>query len=91
MTPEPATYRRHRFPAEVISHAVWSCHVFSLSLRDVELLARRGVKLASLLMFLPDVHALGLATAQRAGAALHRNFISHNRLWVSVSAWRRAR
>jgi branched-chain amino acid transport system substrate-binding protein len=25
---------------------------------------RRGVKLASLLMFLPDVHALGLATAQ---------------------------
>ena len=64
MTPEPATYRRHRFPAEVISHAVWSCHVFSLNLRDVELLARRGVKLASLLMFLPDVHALGLTTAQ---------------------------
>ncbi len=27
-------------------------------------LARRGVKLASLLMFLPDVHALGLGTAQ---------------------------
>jgi cbb3-type cytochrome oxidase maturation protein len=27
-------------------------------------LARRGIKLASLLMFLPDVHALGLATAQ---------------------------
>ncbi len=27
-------------------------------------LARRGTKLASLLMFLPDVHALGLATAQ---------------------------
>ncbi|MBL6078848.1 ABC transporter substrate-binding protein [Belnapia sp. T18] len=27
-------------------------------------LARRGIKLASLLMFLPDVHALGLTTAQ---------------------------
>jgi branched-chain amino acid transport system substrate-binding protein len=27
-------------------------------------LARRGVKLASMLMFLPDVHALGLRTAQ---------------------------
>ncbi|WP_149539501.1 ABC transporter substrate-binding protein [Siccirubricoccus phaeus] len=27
-------------------------------------LARRGVKIASLLMFLPDVHALGLRTAQ---------------------------
>ena len=29
---------RHRFPAEIISHAVWLFHVFSLSLRDVELL-----------------------------------------------------
>ena len=38
MTPEPATYRRHRFPAEIISHAVWLYHVFGLSFRDVELL-----------------------------------------------------
>jgi putative transposase len=44
MTPQPVTYRRHRFPAEIISHAVWLYHVFSLSLRDVELiLAERGV------------------------------------------------
>ena len=44
MTPEPATYHRHRFPAEVISHAVWLYHVFGLSLRDVELvLAERGI------------------------------------------------
>src|ERR1700745_2481854 len=44
MTPEPSSYRRHRFPAEIISHAVWLYHVFSLSLRDVELiLAERGV------------------------------------------------
>ncbi len=35
-------HRGRRFPAEVIGHAV--CHVFSLSLRDVELLlAERGV------------------------------------------------
>ena len=35
---------RHRFPAELISHAVWLYHVFSLSFRDVELiLAERGV------------------------------------------------
>src|ERR1700722_2724888 len=34
----------HRFPAEIISHAVWLYHVFSLSLRDVELLlAERGI------------------------------------------------
>jgi putative transposase len=35
---------RHRFPAKIISHAVWLYHVFSLSFRDVELmLAERGV------------------------------------------------
>jgi putative transposase len=44
MTPDPATYPGHRFPAEIISHAIWLYHVFSLSLRDVELiLAERGI------------------------------------------------
>src|SRR3712207_2418437 len=44
MTPEPAAYPGYRFPAEIISHAVWLYHVFSLSLRDVELiLAERGI------------------------------------------------
>jgi putative transposase len=37
-------YRRHRFPAEVIAHAVWLYLRFPLSLRMVEdLLAARGV------------------------------------------------
>ncbi len=37
-------YRGFRYPAEVIQHAVWLYHCFSLSLRDVELiLAARGV------------------------------------------------
>jgi putative transposase len=44
MTSEPATYHGHRFPAEVIHHATWLYYVFSLSLRDIELiLAERGV------------------------------------------------
>jgi putative transposase len=44
MTPEFPSYHRHRFPVEIISHAVWLYHVFSLSLRDVELiLAERGI------------------------------------------------
>src|SRR3712207_3144013 len=44
MTPEPVTYPGYRFPAEVIGHALWLYHVFSLSLRDVELiLAERGI------------------------------------------------
>jgi transposase-like protein len=46
MKPPPDPHYRHRFPAEIISHAVWLYHVFSLSLRDVELiLAERGTRL----------------------------------------------
>ena len=29
-------YRRHRFPAEIISHTVWLYFRFALSYRDVE-------------------------------------------------------
>jgi len=40
------TYKRHRFPAEIIGHAVWLYCRFALSYRDVEeLLAARGVVL----------------------------------------------
>jgi len=40
----PNPYRGFRYPAEVIQHAVWLYHCFSLSLRDVELiLAARGI------------------------------------------------
>jgi hypothetical protein len=36
-------YKRHRFPGEIISHAVWLYYRFLLSYRDVEeLLAERG-------------------------------------------------
>src|SRR5215469_4276992 len=47
MRHEPATYPRHRFPAEIINHAVWLYQVLSPSLRDVELnLAERGIAVA---------------------------------------------
>ena len=37
-------YKRHRFPPDVISYAVWSYHRFNLSHRDIEdLLAERGI------------------------------------------------
>jgi putative transposase len=40
----PSRYARHRFPAEVISHAVWLYFRFPLSLRMVEeMLAARGI------------------------------------------------
>lgn len=44
MTDRDPLYRRHRFPAEIIAHAVWLYFRFPLSLRMVEdLLAARGV------------------------------------------------
>jgi putative transposase len=46
MNLSPSLYRRHRFPAEIISHCVWLYFRFSLSFRDVEeMLAMRGVSL----------------------------------------------
>ncbi|MFF8916232.1 IS6 family transposase [Streptomyces sp. NPDC015032] len=40
----PPSYKRFRFPAEIISHAVWLYHRFPLSFREVEeLLLARGI------------------------------------------------
>ena len=40
----PTRYRRHRFTAEIIAHAVWLYFRFPLIFRDVEnLLAERGI------------------------------------------------
>jgi putative transposase len=41
---KPISYKRHRFPAEMIRQAVWLYFRFTLSFRDVEdLLAERGI------------------------------------------------
>jgi energy-coupling factor transporter transmembrane protein EcfT len=38
------TYKRHRYPAAIISYATWLYYRFTLSLRDVsELLFQRGI------------------------------------------------
>jgi putative transposase len=41
---KPASYKRHRFPPEIIAHAVWLYFRFPLSLRLVgEMLLERGI------------------------------------------------
>lgn len=41
---KPISFKRHRFPPEIISRAIWPYARFKLSFRDVEeLLAERGV------------------------------------------------
>ena len=40
-------YKRHRFPPEIIQHAVRLYHRFNLSARDIEdLLAERGISVS---------------------------------------------
>ena len=47
MPDRPGHFHRHRFPAEVISYAVWLYYRFPLSHRDVEeLLAERGIQVS---------------------------------------------
>jgi len=42
---QPVSFKRHRFPPDVIRLAVWLYFRFTLSLRDVEeMLAQRGVE-----------------------------------------------
>lgn len=44
---QPISFNRHRFPPEVIRHAVWLYAKFTLSFRDVEdLLAERGLEVS---------------------------------------------
>ena len=44
---QPISYSRHRFPPEIIRHAVWLYLRFTLSYRDVEeLLAERGLDIS---------------------------------------------
>jgi putative transposase len=58
------SYKRHRFPAEVIAQCVWLYHRFGLSLRDVqELMAQRGVALTY-----ETIHQPGAAASRGARA-----------------------
>ena len=44
---KPASFARHRFPADIIRQAVWLYFRFTLSFRDVEdLMAQRGVNVS---------------------------------------------
>ncbi len=44
----PISFKRHRFPAEIIRHAIWLYARFTLSFRDVEeILAERGIDVSN--------------------------------------------
>ncbi len=44
MSTQSISYKRHRFPPEIITHAVWLYCRFNLSLREVEeMFLERGI------------------------------------------------
>ena len=62
------SYRRHRFPAEIIQHAIWLYLRFTLSYRDVEeLLAERGLDVSyeTVRLWVPKFGPLIARTAAR--------------------------
>jgi hypothetical protein len=66
---KPISYARHRFPPDVIRHAVWLYLRFTLSYRDVEdLLAERGLTVRAL-SHCQIVHAANLLARQAHAAA----------------------
>ena len=68
MKTEPSAYHGFRFPAEIISHAVWLYHCFCLSLREVELiLAQRGIEVSY-----ESIRAWGLRFGRSFANALKR-------------------
>ena len=65
---EPSAYHGFRFPADIISHAVWLYHGFSLSRRDVEtILAQRGIVVSC-----KSIRAWGLRFGRAFANALKR-------------------
>ena len=64
-------YQRHRFPPEVISHAVWLYFRFPLSLRMVEeMLATRGICVTYETVRPPGLSKAGSSTSGRLVAPI---------------------
>ena len=73
------SYRGYRFPPEIISHAVWLYHRFSLSFRDVEdLLAERGITVTyeTIRAVVPDVRDRLRSTAAVPAGSTGRHLAS---------------
>lgn len=71
------SYKRHRFPAAIIQHAVWLYFRFTLSLRDVEeMMAHRGVDVSY-----ETVRAWTVKFGPKIAANLRRRKLSPSPRW----------
>ena len=77
MPDRPGHFHRHRFPADVISYAVWLYFRFPLSHRDVEeLLAERGIQVSY-----ETVRRWSLKLGPRFAEELRRREPRSGRIW----------
>lgn len=77
MTQPAVSYKRHRFPAQIIAHAVWLYYRFPLSLRLVEeMLLERGV-----LVSYETIRRWGIKFGWDYARRLHRKRASQNDVW----------
>ena len=83
----PLCYRRHRFPVEIIQHAIWLYVRFTLSYRDVEeLLAERGLDISYetvrrwVLKFVPTIARRLRQRRPRPSDRWHLDGVSRTRL-----------
>jgi putative transposase len=73
----PVSYKRHRFPPEIIAHAVWLYFRFPLSLRLVEeMLLERGI-----LVSYETIRRWGLKFGADYARRLNRKAPRHNDIW----------
>jgi transposase-like protein len=72
----PISFERHRFPPEIIRHAIWLYARFTLSFRDVEeVLAERGID-APYETVRPEVRAVDRGEYPPFAAATQRSLAS---------------
>lgn len=77
MNSSPVSYKRHRFPSQIIAHAVWLYFRFPLSLRLVEeLLLERGIAVSY-----ETIRRWGKKFGSDYARRLHRKKPSGNDVW----------
>lgn len=93
MSESQISYKRHRFPPEIIAHAVWLYARFNLSLREIEeMLLERGIDVSYetvrrwMLKFGPDVSRNLRRRQAQAGDIWHlyevRVEVSGRKFWL---------
>jgi len=80
-------YKRHRFPAKIISYCVWLYYTFPLSFKDIEkMMLYRGIEVTY-----ESIREWGLKFAQSYANQIHRRRPKPADKWISMKSLSRLR